>query len=100
MRLLDAGFRVPPVLTACRGYLLENTEMIRMLLDSGMNSDLPNWQRQTFLHDAVQGWQARSDSETTGARGDLAGRRGLNQRQRGGVPLDTARMGGADQHAR
>src|SRR5262249_23520824 len=37
MRLLDAGFRVPAVLTACRGYLLENTEMFRMLLGSGMN---------------------------------------------------------------
>jgi ankyrin repeat protein len=55
MRLLDAGFRVPPVLTACRGYLLENTEMFRMLLDSGMNPDLPNWQRQTFLHDLCRG---------------------------------------------
>jgi ankyrin repeat protein len=55
VRLLDAGFRVPPVLTACRGYLLENTEMFRMLLDSGMNPDLPNWQRQTFLHDLCRG---------------------------------------------
>jgi ankyrin repeat protein len=55
MRLLDAGIRVPPVLTACRGYLLENTEMLRILLDSGMNPDLPNWQRQTFLHDLCRG---------------------------------------------
>jgi ankyrin repeat protein len=51
IRLLDAGIRVPPVLTACRGYLLEDTEMFRILLGSGMNPDLPNWQRQTFLHD-------------------------------------------------
>jgi ankyrin repeat protein len=55
MRLLDAGLRVPPVLTACRGYLLEDTEMFRILLGSGMNPDLPNWQRQTFLHDLCRG---------------------------------------------
>jgi ankyrin repeat protein len=55
MRLLDAGIRVPPVLTACRGYLLENIEMFRILLDSGMSPDLPNWQRQTFLHDLCRG---------------------------------------------
>jgi ankyrin repeat protein len=55
LRLLDAGFRVPAVLTFCRGYLLENTEMFRILLDSGMNPDLPNWQRQTFLHDLCRG---------------------------------------------
>jgi ankyrin repeat protein len=55
LRLLDAGIRVPPVLTACRGYLLEDTEMFRILLDSGMNPDLPNWQRQTFLHDLCRG---------------------------------------------
>ncbi len=55
VRLLDAGIRVPPVLTACRGYLLEDIEMFRMLLDSGMNPDLPNWQRQTFLHDLCRG---------------------------------------------
>jgi ankyrin repeat protein len=55
LRLLDAGFRVPPVLTACRGYLLENTEMFRILLNSGMNPDLPNWQRQTFLHELCRG---------------------------------------------
>src|SRR5262249_23356918 len=50
LRLLDAGIRVPSVLTACRGYLLENTEMFRILLEHGMNPDLPNWQQQTFLH--------------------------------------------------
>jgi ankyrin repeat protein len=55
LRLLDADIRVPPVLTACRGYLLENTEMFRILLDSGMNPDLPNWQRQTLLHALCRG---------------------------------------------
>lgn len=49
-RLLDAGIRVPPLVTACRPYLLENSDMLRTLLDSGMNPDLPNWQLQTPLH--------------------------------------------------
>jgi ankyrin repeat protein len=51
VRLLDAGARVPPVLTACRSYLLEDPEMLRLLLASGMNPDLPNWQMATPLHD-------------------------------------------------
>src|SRR5207302_841924 len=48
VRLLDAGIRVPAVVTGCRSYLLENAEMLRMLLASGMNPDLPTWQRRTF----------------------------------------------------
>jgi uncharacterized protein len=55
MRLLDAGIRVPPVVTGCHSYLLENVEMLHILLRSGMNPDLPNWQRQTFLHDLCSG---------------------------------------------
>lgn len=55
LRLLDAGIRVPPVVTGCHSYLLENTEMLRILLASGMNPDLPNWQRRTFLHDLCSG---------------------------------------------
>jgi ankyrin repeat protein len=51
VRLLDAGARVPPVLTACRSYLLEDPEMLRLLLASGMSPDLPNWQMATPLHD-------------------------------------------------
>ena len=31
--------------------------MFQMLLESGMNPDLPNWQRQTFLHDLCRGGQ-------------------------------------------
>jgi len=50
-RLLAAGARVPPVLTACRGYLLEDPDMLRRLLESGMNPDLPNWLNATPLHD-------------------------------------------------
>jgi len=49
-RLLRAGFRVPRVVTGCQGYLLDNVEMFGMLLESGMNPDLQNWQGQTLLH--------------------------------------------------
>jgi ankyrin repeat protein len=55
LRLLDAGIRVPPVVTGCHSYLIENIEMLRILLASGMNPDLPNWQRRTFLHDLCSG---------------------------------------------
>jgi uncharacterized protein len=51
VRLLNAGARVPPVVTACRSYLLEDPPILRLLLASGMNPDLPNWQRATPLHD-------------------------------------------------
>jgi ankyrin repeat protein len=51
VRLLEAGARVPPVLTECRSYLLHDPEMLRLLLKSGMNPDLPNWLQATPLHD-------------------------------------------------
>ena len=51
VRLLDAGARVPPVLTECRSYLLDDPDRLRLLLASGMDPDLPNWQRATPLHD-------------------------------------------------
>jgi ankyrin repeat protein len=51
VQLLDAGARVPPVLTACRSYLMNEPGMLRLLLASGMDPDLPNWQRATPLHD-------------------------------------------------
>ena len=51
VRLLEAGARVPPVVTGCRSYLLEDPGMLRLLLASGMNPDLPNWLRATPLHD-------------------------------------------------
>lgn len=55
LRLLDAGIRVPPVVNGCHSYLIENIEMLRILLASGMNPDLPNWERRTFLHDLCAG---------------------------------------------
>ena len=51
VRLLAAGARVPPVLTECRSYLLSDPAMLRLLLESGMNPDLPNWLLMTPLHD-------------------------------------------------
>jgi ankyrin repeat protein len=51
VRLLDAGARVPPTVTACRSYLLGDPEILRLLLASGMNPDLPNWLLATPLHD-------------------------------------------------
>jgi ankyrin repeat protein len=55
MRLLEAGIRVPAVLTACRTYVMEDLEMFKILLEYGMSPDLPNWQRQTFLHNLCSG---------------------------------------------
>ena len=50
-RLIDAGVRVPPVVTGCQSYLLEQPDMLEMLLkDGGMKADTCNWQMQTMLH--------------------------------------------------
>ena len=54
-RLLAAGVRVPAVVTGCQAYLLERLDMLKMLLDSGMSANLPNWQHQTLLHHAAAG---------------------------------------------
>jgi ankyrin repeat protein len=54
-RLLDAGIRVPPVVTGCQSYLLEHPDMLRTLLDHGMKADTCNWQKQTMLHMLCRG---------------------------------------------
>ncbi len=51
VRLLDAGARVPKTVTACRSYLLSDPDILRLLLASGMDPDLPNWLLATPLHD-------------------------------------------------
>jgi ankyrin repeat protein len=66
-RLLDAGVRVPPVLTDCQGYLLEHTDMLRTLLARGMSPDVMNWQHQTLLHLVCRG------PDPTGAAVERAG---------------------------
>jgi ankyrin repeat protein len=55
MRLLDAGIRVPPLITGCQSYLLQRPDMFRTLLESGMNPDTCNWQKQTMLHICCRG---------------------------------------------
>lgn len=50
VRLMDAGEHVPEVLTACRSYVLHDPGILPLLLSSGMNPDLPDWQRATLLH--------------------------------------------------
>ena len=54
VRLLAAGVRVPPVLTECRSYLWCEPDLLRLLLDSGMDPDLPDWQHATPLHSLCQ----------------------------------------------
>jgi ankyrin repeat protein len=49
-RLLQAGVKIPAILTGCQGYLLQDTGMLRTLLAHGMSPDLMNWQQQTLLH--------------------------------------------------
>ena len=51
-RLIAAGARVPAVVTGCRTYYLQDPDLLQLLLDSGMDPDLPSWQRATLLHDA------------------------------------------------
>lgn len=48
--MLAAGARIPNVVTGCRSYLWEDTELLRVLLAHGMSPDLPEWQRSTPLH--------------------------------------------------
>lgn len=50
LRLLEAGARVPAMVTECRSYLLSDPDLLQLLLQSGMDPNLPNWQRATPLH--------------------------------------------------
>jgi ankyrin repeat protein len=54
-RLLDAGIRVPRLVTGCQSYLMERPDMFRTLLERGMNPDTCNWQMQTMLHLCCRG---------------------------------------------
>jgi hypothetical protein len=49
-RLLEAGIRVNPVAGGCQSYLLEQPDMLRALLKSGLSPDYPTWRMKTFLH--------------------------------------------------
>jgi ankyrin repeat protein len=54
-RLLDAGIRVPSLITGCQSYLMEQPDMFRTLLERGMNPDTCNWQMETMLHLCCRG---------------------------------------------
>ena len=61
--LLDRGVRVPEVVTGCRTYLWNTPDMTRVLLEHGMNPNLPNWQSVTPLHDICsRGGRGRPDA--------------------------------------
>ena len=61
--LLERGVRVPEVVTGCRTYLWNTPDMTRVLLEHGMNPNLPNWQRVTPLHDICsRGGRGRPDA--------------------------------------
>jgi ankyrin repeat protein len=60
--LLDRGVRVPDVVTGCRTYLWNTPDMTRVLLEHGMDPNLPNWQWVTPLHDICSlGGRGRPD---------------------------------------
>ena len=48
--LLARGLRVPPVVTYCQTYLWRSLPLARLLLEHGMDPDLPNWQQIRPLH--------------------------------------------------
>ena len=48
--MLARGLRVPNALTSCQTYLWRDLELARLLLEHGMDANLPNWQRVTPLH--------------------------------------------------
>ena len=48
--LLSRGFRLPSTLSICQTYLWHDLELAEVLLKSGMDANLPNWQRVTPLH--------------------------------------------------
>ena len=49
--LLARGLRVPAVVTICQTYLWRRAPLARLLLEHGMDANLPNWQQVTPLHD-------------------------------------------------
>ena len=49
--MLARGLRVPSVVTICQTYLWRHLPLARLLLEHGMDANLPNWQQVTPLHD-------------------------------------------------
>ena len=48
--LLARGLRVPAMVTYCQSYLWRSLDLGRLLLEHGMDANLPNWQQVTPLH--------------------------------------------------
>ena len=48
--MLARGLRVPASLTGCQTYLWRELTLARLLLEHGMDANLPNWQQVTPLH--------------------------------------------------
>ena len=48
--MLARGLRVPASVTWCQTYLWRSPALARLLLDHGMDPNLPNWQRVRPLH--------------------------------------------------
>lgn len=48
--LLARGYRLPATVTVCQTYLWHDIAIARILLEHGMDPDLPNWQRVAPLH--------------------------------------------------
>ncbi len=69
IRLLEAGAGVAPVVNDCRTYLFSDPEMLRLLLESGMNPNLPSWLHTTPLHDLC----ARQPRPAAGASSGMCG---------------------------
>ena len=58
--LLARGLRVPPVVTYCQTYLWLSLPLARLLLEQGMDPDLPNWQQIRPLHHIAARGDVRS----------------------------------------
>ena len=100
VRLLAAGARVPPVVDGCRSYLWSDPVSLRLLLESGMDPDLPNWQHATPLHDLCGRDSSRpSAGPSVGMCCHLSRRGSHNFRQGRGLPFDSPGMGGTSQPA-
>ena len=48
--MLARGLRVPASVTGCQTYLWRSLDLARLLLEHGMDPDLPNWQQVRPLH--------------------------------------------------
>ena len=48
--MLARGLRLPSSVTVCQSYLWRRSDLARLLLELGMDPDLPNWQQVRPLH--------------------------------------------------